>query len=147
MVRHRIQPAVARCATLAAAQRLAAAHQRITSEAAAASQQAIQHAFLCWAVCYCAVAGFLAWCGLMKFHRPSMPKIFNFTRFSLRDLIVTAGPATFVIVLICLLAYWLVDPTPPSHVTISTGQDNSAYEEIAKIFVLVLVLLFFRVSF
>jgi len=61
-----------------------------------------------------------------------MPKIFNFTRFSLRDLIVTAGPAVFVIALLCLLAYWLVDPTPPSHVTISTGQENSAYEAFAK---------------
>lgn len=68
----------------------------------------------------------------MKFHRPAMPKIFNFTRFSLRDLIVTAGPATVVIVLICLLAYWLVDPSPPKQVTISTGQENSAYETFAK---------------
>jgi hypothetical protein len=61
-----------------------------------------------------------------------MPKIFNFTQFSMRDLIVTAGPATLVIVLICLLAYWLVDPSPPRRVTISTGQENSAYEEFAK---------------
>src|SRR3569623_313431 len=68
----------------------------------------------------------------MKFDRPPMPKIFNFTRFSLRDLIVTAGPAVFVIAMLCLLAYWLVDPTPPSHVTISTGQENSAYEAFAK---------------
>lgn len=61
-----------------------------------------------------------------------MPKIFKFTQFSLRDLIVTAGPATLVIALICFLAYWLVDPSPPRHVTISTGQENSAYEEFAK---------------
>src|SRR3569832_568450 len=82
----------------------------------------------------------------MKFHRPSMPKIFNFTRFSLRDLIVTAGPATFVIVLICLLAYWLVDPTPPSHVTISTGQENSAYEAFAKKYAQALAKQHIRVS-
>lgn len=61
-----------------------------------------------------------------------MPKIFNFTQFSLRDFIVTAGPASLIIVLICLIAYWLVDPSPPSHITISTGQENSAYEEFAK---------------
>lgn len=60
-----------------------------------------------------------------------MPKIFRFTVFSLRDLIVTAGPATVVIALVCFLAYRLVDPTPPRHVTISTGQENSAYEAFA----------------
>ncbi|MDB5762926.1 MAG: C4-dicarboxylate transporter substrate-binding protein [Herminiimonas sp.] len=61
-----------------------------------------------------------------------MPKIFRFTQFSLRDLVVTAGPATAVIVLVCLVAYWLIDPSPPRHVTISTGQENSAYEAFAK---------------
>lgn len=61
-----------------------------------------------------------------------MPKIFNFTRFSLRDLIVTAGPATLAIALVCAVAYWLVDPSPPPRVTISGGQENGAYEEFAK---------------
>ena len=61
-----------------------------------------------------------------------MPKIFNFTRFSLHDLIVTAGPATLTIVLVCAVAYWLVDPSPPPRVTISGGQENGAYEEFAK---------------
>ena len=37
-----------------------------------------------------------------------------------------------ILVLLCGIAYWLVDPTPPSKVTISTGQENSAYEEFAK---------------
>jgi TRAP-type uncharacterized transport system substrate-binding protein len=68
----------------------------------------------------------------MRFHKPSMPKIFKFTRFSLRDLAVTAAPATVVIVLVCFIAYWLVDPSPPRRVTISTGQENSAYEEFGK---------------
>jgi TRAP-type uncharacterized transport system substrate-binding protein len=61
-----------------------------------------------------------------------MPKILRFTQFSLRDLIVTAGPAALVIALACFLAYSFVDPSPPRHVTISTGQENSAYEEFAK---------------
>jgi TRAP-type uncharacterized transport system substrate-binding protein len=61
-----------------------------------------------------------------------MPKIFKFTQFALRDLVVTAGPATILIALACLFAYWLVDPSPPSHVTISAGQENSAYEQFAK---------------
>ncbi len=61
-----------------------------------------------------------------------MPKILKFTGFALRDFFATAGPTLLVILLLCGLAYWLVDPTPPAHVTISTGQENSAYEEFAK---------------
>lgn len=61
-----------------------------------------------------------------------MPKILKFTGFALRDFLATAGPTILVIALLCGLAYWLVDPTPPSRVTISTGQENSAYEEFAK---------------
>ena len=61
-----------------------------------------------------------------------MPKVLKFTGFALRDFIVTAGPTLLAIALACALAYWLVDPTPPRHVTISTGQENSAYEEFAK---------------
>jgi len=61
-----------------------------------------------------------------------MSKILKFTQFSLRDLLAAAGPTVLVIGLVCAVAYWLVDPSPPSRVTISTGQENSAYEEFAK---------------
>ncbi|HYD61221.1 MAG TPA: C4-dicarboxylate ABC transporter substrate-binding protein, partial [Noviherbaspirillum sp.] len=61
-----------------------------------------------------------------------MPKILRFTRFSLRDFLVASGPAVIAVVITCLLAYWLVDPSPPRVVTLSTGQDNSAYEAIGK---------------
>lgn len=56
----------------------------------------------------------------------------KFSGFAVRDFFVTAGPTMLVLVLLCAVAYWLVDPTPPSTVTISTGQENSAYEEFAK---------------
>jgi len=61
-----------------------------------------------------------------------MPKKFTFTRFGLRDFIVTAGPPVLLIVLVCVIAYRLVDPSPPGSVTISSGQENSAYEGLAK---------------
>lgn len=61
-----------------------------------------------------------------------MPKILTFTRFSIRDFLVAAGPAVIAVVAACLLAYWLVDPSPPPRLTISTGQENSAYEEFGK---------------
>jgi TRAP transporter TAXI family solute receptor len=68
----------------------------------------------------------------MKPMRHHMTKILKFTRFSIRDLIVTAGPTMLAIAAVCVVAYLLVDPTPPRVVTISTGQENSAYEVFAK---------------
>ena len=68
----------------------------------------------------------------MKLRKQAMSAILKFTSFSLRDLLVTAGPTLLVIGLVCGVAYWLVDPSPPSHITISTGQENSAYEEFGK---------------
>ncbi|HJV85481.1 MAG TPA: TAXI family TRAP transporter solute-binding subunit [Noviherbaspirillum sp.] len=61
-----------------------------------------------------------------------MPKILKFSRFSLHDLLVAAGPAAIAIAVTCLLAYWWVDPSPPRYVTLSTGQENSAYEAFGK---------------
>lgn len=61
-----------------------------------------------------------------------MRRVFRFPRISLRDLALTAGPALLAIAVLCVLAYRLVDPSPPSQLTISTGQENSAYEEFAK---------------
>lgn len=61
-----------------------------------------------------------------------MPKILKFTGFSLRDLLVTVGPMTLLIVAACYFAYKLVDPFPPSQVTMSTGQENSAYAEFGN---------------
>ena len=68
----------------------------------------------------------------MRLRKQAMSAILKFTSFSLRDLLVTAGPTILVIALVCALAYWLVDPSPPARITISTGQENSAYEEFGK---------------
>ncbi len=64
-----------------------------------------------------------------------MSKIRKFTQFSFRDLVAAAGPTILVIGALCALAYMLVDPTPPRHVTLGTGQENSAYEELGKQYV------------
>lgn len=61
-----------------------------------------------------------------------MPRIFSFTSVSLRGLLFSAGPAALFLGAACLIAYWLVDPSPPSSVTLSTGQQNSAYEQFGK---------------
>lgn len=64
-----------------------------------------------------------------------MSKILTFTRFSVRDLLVTAGPTVALIAAIGLVAYWLVDPAPPHKVSLATGQENSAYSEFGKKYV------------
>ncbi|HEU4373190.1 MAG TPA: TAXI family TRAP transporter solute-binding subunit [Telluria sp.] len=61
-----------------------------------------------------------------------MSRIRKFTQFSFRDLVATAGPTIFLIAALCALAYFIVDPAPPRHVTLATGQENSAYEEFGK---------------
>lgn len=61
-----------------------------------------------------------------------MPKILQFTRFALKDLVLTAGPLGVLLVLLGVLAYWLVDPTPPKVVTLSAGQEYSSYERFAR---------------
>jgi len=64
--------------------------------------------------------------------RHHMSKILAFSRFSVRDFLATAGPTLLLVGAFCALAYWLVDPAPPRQVSLSTGQDNSAYEEFGK---------------
>jgi len=68
----------------------------------------------------------------MKPMRHHMSKILKFTQFSLRDLLASTAPTVLLIVGVCLLAYWLVDPAPPRTVRLGTGQENSAYEEFGK---------------
>ena len=68
----------------------------------------------------------------MRHHMTKVTKILNFSRFSLRDLIVASGPTILAIAAVCVLAYVLVDPAPPRVVTLSTGQENGAYEAFGK---------------
>ncbi len=61
-----------------------------------------------------------------------MPKFQNFKALSLRDLLLTFGPALVLVIALGYVAYRMVDPTPPKTVTLSTGQENSAYEILGK---------------
>ncbi|MFZ6875053.1 TAXI family TRAP transporter solute-binding subunit [Undibacterium sp. Di27W] len=60
-----------------------------------------------------------------------MQKI-KFTLFNLRDLLVAFGPVTLMVVIVCGVGYWLVDPAPPRVIDISSGQENGSYERFAK---------------
>lgn len=60
-----------------------------------------------------------------------MQKI-KFTLFSFKDIVIAFGPMVLMIILVCGLAYKLVDPAPPRVIDFSTGQENSAYEGFAE---------------
>ena len=56
----------------------------------------------------------------------------KFTLFNLRDLLVAFGPVTLMVVIVCGLGYWLVDPAPPKVIDIATGPENGSYERFAQ---------------
>ena len=61
-----------------------------------------------------------------------MPKFLRFTTISLRDLGVTFGPPLLLVIFVGVIAYRIIDPSPPKVVTLSAGQESSAYENLAK---------------
>ena len=65
-------------------------------------------------------------------HRPALPKALRHTLVSVRDLIVTAGPFIAIALVLLLLAYWALDPTPPRRVVMATGAEQGAYAEFGK---------------
>jgi len=56
----------------------------------------------------------------------------KFSLVSLRDLLVAVAPTAVLVLVACIVAYIVVDPAPPRHVVLATGQDNSAYEEFGR---------------
>jgi TRAP transporter TAXI family solute receptor len=60
------------------------------------------------------------------------PKLRKFSLVSLRDLLVASAPTVVLVAIACVVAYWVVDPAPPRHVILATGQENSAYEEFGR---------------
>lgn len=58
-----------------------------------------------------------------------MPKILKFTSFAWREAITTFGPMVLSVLAVCYFAYRLIDPTPPNHVSMLTGPENSSYAE------------------
>ena len=61
-----------------------------------------------------------------------MPKAFRNTLLSLRDLLASAGPLVFLGVVLLVLAYRWLNPTPPKTVTLATGPAQSVYAEFGK---------------
>ena len=51
------------------------------------------------------------------------------TLVSVRDLAVTAGPFLLLALLLLIVAYWLLDPSPPRRMVMATGAERGAYAE------------------
>ncbi len=51
---------------------------------------------------------------------------------SLRDLTLTVGPFLLLAVALLLLAYYVLDPTPPKKVVLATGVEQGAYAAFGK---------------
>jgi TRAP transporter TAXI family solute receptor len=56
----------------------------------------------------------------------------RYTLLSIRDLLISAGPFAVAAVVLLVLAYLWLDPTPPRRVTVATGPAQSAYDEFGK---------------
>ena len=61
-----------------------------------------------------------------------MPKVLRHTLLSVRDLLITAGPFVAIALLLLVIAYFALDPTPPKKVVLATGPDQSGYAEFGK---------------
>ena len=59
--------------------------------------------------------------------RPPIVRTVRHTLLSVRDLLLTAGPFVLVALALLALAYWVLDPTPPSRMVLATGGPRSAY--------------------
>jgi TRAP transporter TAXI family solute receptor len=64
--------------------------------------------------------------------RRVMSNVRKFSTFSARDMLVALGPTVVLVAAACIAAWLLVDPAPPRHVVLATGQENSAYEEFGR---------------
>lgn len=60
------------------------------------------------------------------------------TLVSMRDLLATAGPLVLLAIALLVLAYWVLDPTPPRTVTLATGQPRGAYAQFGERYVQIL---------
>jgi len=61
-----------------------------------------------------------------------VPRIVRETLISARDLLIAWGPFIAIGIALLVLAFFWLDPTPPHHVILGTGPENSAYAEFGK---------------
>ncbi len=69
----------------------------------------------------------------MQPNRPlPLPATLRHTLLSARDLLATAGPFVLLAMALLVVAYWVLDPTPPRRVVLATGAPQGAYAEFGR---------------
>lgn len=61
-----------------------------------------------------------------------MPRVVRETLISVRDLLAAWGPFIVIGIALLVLAYVLLDPTPPRKIVLGTGPEQSAYAEFGR---------------
>jgi hypothetical protein len=62
----------------------------------------------------------------------AMPDSLRQTLLSIRDLLATVGPFIALALALLVLAYYVLDPTPPTKVVLATGAEQGAYHAFGK---------------
>ena len=53
---------------------------------------------------------------------------------SIKDILLAAGPSFLLLIIACGLAYKFMDPAPPNHMVITTGEGEGDYEHYASLY-------------
>lgn len=61
-----------------------------------------------------------------------MPRIVRAALFSIRDLVLSAGPFILIALALLIGAYYVLKPAPPKRVVLATGPERSAFDEFGK---------------
>jgi hypothetical protein len=61
-----------------------------------------------------------------------MPRFIGSTLISVRDLVATALPFVLLTIVLLAGAYFLLEPTPPNRIVLTTGPEQSAFAEFGK---------------
>jgi TRAP-type uncharacterized transport system substrate-binding protein len=66
--------------------------------------------------------------------RPKLPQALHLptSLTAVREFAITAAPFALLALALLVLAYWVLDPSPPRHVVLATGPDHEAYAEFGQ---------------
>src|SRR4051812_36341853 len=53
---------------------------------------------------------------------------------SIKDILVALGPSTLLLIAALIVAYFYLDPAPPTHLVIATGGGEGDYQVYAKLY-------------
>ena len=57
-----------------------------------------------------------------------MPKTLRYTLISLKEMLLSGSPIVLITIALVAFTWWWLKPTPPTHVVLATGPEQSAYD-------------------